>query len=478
MFAFVKYNLLKLFTVTHLFVVAIYLSFAWFLSTPNLDFSSVYNSLRLTKNYDLILFSVALLNYILFVNNHFRDELITESYNLLAVRLTNNEIFWGLILVYLIYFLVGFATPFYCTALFQQLYYAPSKVELSIFLLKILSILTSYLLFWTVFSLWLKLLFRNDIIELLIFVFVYCIFLVFNLLTSGLLFNQTWFIDNIFSSLSSGNWSEKMIIWLLFISISIVLGKHISRKLTRLNLIEKYKIGIFSTIAGKLKAFLSMHHYNMIGLSNQRILTFFTTIGFVFIVFLVQNKNFDLLLLGNLYIGVFVPVLFSFNQYYIIKIDKDAGMIHNNFLREIPYARIILFRWFILLLPQLLVALLLTLTLKVFIVQIHYSFVIYIILLNVLFSLINLCFSIATQEGMIANIFLLFFVYVQLREDTQNLINSNLFLKQLNIFYNLLQPEYVVELHYLFLIMAVVAFLLYSSIKMIGRLKYVSLSNS
>jgi len=430
--------------------------------------------LRLTKNYDLILFSIALLNYILFINVHFRDQLKGENYNLLALRLTNNEIFWGLVFVYMLYFVVGFAIPAYGCAFIQQLYYAPTKIDISIYLIKICSVVTSYLLFWTVFSLWLTILFRNDFIMLLIFIVVYFFSIVLNLLTNGLLFNQNWLIDSLNNGITLGNSMENIIIWLLFILTTILLGMYISRNLKKLSLVEKYKSGIFSMAAGKLKAFLSMHHYNMMGLSNQRIITFFIIIGFIFIILLVKNENTDLLLMGNLYVGVLVPILFSFNQYFLIKIDKDAGMVHNNFLREMSYARIILSRWLILLLPQLLMAVILTLILKIYITQIHFSFIIYIILLNIFFSLINLCFSIITQAGMAANLFLLFFVYVQLREDVQNLINSNFFLKKINVFYSLLHTDYIVGTYYLFLLLIVVMILIYLSKRMLDRIKYVN----
>lgn len=455
-----------------------YCSFAWFLSNPNFDFYSIYNSVKLTEKYDLILYSIGILNFILFINIHFRNELRKNYIDNLILRLSYVELFWGLVICYLLYFLLGLVIPIYGVALLQQLIYAPSNVNLGVFIIKILSGLTGYTLIWIVISLWLNIRFRNDLILLLLFAVIYGVSFIINLLTKGILFNQFWWIDTLGNRVIVVLPIESIFGWLNLITISILIGVYISKRLLIINLTELYRKGIFAKIAEKFKAYLSMYHYNMIGLLSQRIITFFSVIGLIFVIFLVQIKTANLMILANLYIGVFVPILFSFNQYHLIKIDKEAGMVHNNFLRDISYWKIIFNRWLIMLIPQLILAITFTSILKIYITQIQLSFIVYVLLLNIFCSILNLFISIFTQEGIVANLFLILFVYFQLREDVQNIIASNVWLKKLNIYFNLFDTNYKVEIYYLMLLTFIILMLFYFSKMILIRIKYVDLENS
>jgi len=478
MTAFIKYNLKKLFSLTHLFLIFIYCSFAWFLGDPHLDMLSIYNSLKLTGKYDIVLYSVVLLNFILFINIHFRNELKKDRRDNISLRLTNREILWGLTFCYLIYFLAGFVVPIYGTALIQQLYYAPGNVSILVFVIKIICGITGYTIFWITISLLLNIRFRNDTGVLLLFSIIYTASFIVNFLTKGLLFDQFWMIENVSNRAVIILAVYKGLAWLGFILLSILIINRISKSLNNIDLSLPYRKGIFSKTAEKLKAYLSMYHYNMIGLSNQRILTFFSFIGLIFIIALVQIKTADLLVMGNLYVGVFVPVMFSLNQYHLIKIDKDAGMVHNNFLRDLSYWKIIFNRWFILIIPQLIIAIIYTLILKVYVPQIQFSFFVYIILLNIFCSIFNLCISIFTQAGAAANLFLVFFIYLQLREDVQKVIVSNHFLNGINIYYDILHTGYKVEVKYIGLLVLTIGILVYSSKIFLSKIKYVDIENT
>jgi hypothetical protein len=153
-------------------------------------------------------------------------------------------------------------------------------------------------------------------------------------------------------------------------------------------------------------------------------------------------------------------------------------MVHNNFLRDISYWKIIFNRWLIMLIPQLILAITFTSILKIYITQIQLSFIVYVLLLNIFCSILNLFISIFTQEGIVANLFLILFVYFQLREDVQNIIASNVWLKKLNIYFNLFDTNYKVEIYYLMLLTFIILMLFYFSKMILIRIKYVDLENS
>lgn len=473
MINFIFFNLKNIFSFTHIFVLGIYFSFSWFLAKPPLDTSAIYNSQKLTLYYDTILMSLAFFNFLLFVITHFNREM--EKREIIGIRLSTKEIFWGLIISYLLFFFFGFVLPAYGIALIQQIIYAPLNINISIYFLKIISGLLGYTFLWIIISIWLFVKFRNDFTVLVIIVLLYLISLFVQFISNGLIFNQYW-INSIFTDNNSFYFIiTRIVAWFTVVLLSILLGNRIAKYLSQIEFAPPYRKGIFAKIANKCNAYLSMHHLNMMGLSSQKILILFSFIGFIFILFLIRNPQANLIIIAKIYLGAFIPILFSFNQYYLIKIDKEAGMVHNNFIRKISYTKIIFNRWLLLLIPQLLITLFFSLIISIFAQTLPFSFIIYILFLNVFCSLINLFFAVFTQTNSTANLFLLFFVYIQLRDDIQSFFISRNWLNKLNVFYTLLQENNNIPLEHWFIMIGLILVMIFLTVKSLRKINYADL---
>lgn len=445
MTSFIAHQLRSLFSPYHFLTVFVYLSFAWFLAHPLLDPSAVYSSSKLTSYYDAILMSLGILSFLLTALGHFRNALQRGRRELLAVRLSNNQIFWGLATSYIIFFLIGFSIPVYGAALIQQWVYAPDNVTYSVFLLKITSGFTGYVLFWLVVVLALFTKLRNDFTVLVIFVVAYGASFLLQFRLDGLAFDHFWFTSIWYGTTAS--WQAivgSSLAWLGILAAAFVIGNSIAKRLQHVELVEPFGTGVFVRLAKRLGSDLSMHHLKMMGLHNQKILTLFALVGLAFTLVLLTNPRGELIVFGKLYLGALLPILFSLNQYYIIQLDRDAGMVHNNFLRAMSYPHIVFHRWALLLVPQILVALSFSLLVMIVTGKLSMTFIAYLLLLNIFCSLFNLVFSVVTQSSGPANVILMLFIYVQLRQDVQDVFASLPLLNTFNLFYPLLQEQDVI----------------------------------
>lgn len=442
---FIAHQLRSLFSPYNFLIIFVYISFAWFLANPLLDPSAVYNSSKLTLYYDAILMSLGILSFLLTALGHFRNSFQRRRGELLAVRLSHTQIFWGLVTSYILFFFIGLSIPFYGAALTQQLVYAPGHVTYSVFLLKITSGFTGYVLFWLVATLALFTKLRNDFTVLVIFVVAYGASFILQFLLDGLAFDHFWLV--LIWQETKASWQASVgsfVAWLGILAVAYFIGNSIAKRLQHVELVESFKKGLFVRFSEKLGSHLSMHHLKMMGFQNQKILTLFALVGLAFTLVLLTNPRGELIVFGKLYLGALLPILFSFNQYYIIQLDRDAGMVHNNFLRAMSYPHIVFHRWALLLVPQILVALIFSLLIMVVTGKLSMTFIVYLLFLNIFCSLFNLVFSVLTQSSGPANVALLLFVYVQLRQDVQDFFASHSLLSTFNLFYPLLQEENVV----------------------------------
>jgi len=446
---FVLYQLKNLFSLNHFLIIVLYSSFAWFLSQPTLDPAAIYSSRKLTAYYDIILLSFGMLSFILAVIDHFQNNLQQSSSVLAGCRLSKNQIMWGLISSYMVFFLIGFSIPMYFIALMQQWFYAAEQIHIEVFLLKPWVVIHGYVFFWLIVSLALIIRFRNQFIVLMIFTTLYGLSYILSFVLHGMVFNQHWFVSIYFND--TALWQNIVLEvsgYVASLGTALCIGTSIARRLHEIELLDPFRIGLFARFAEQINAFLSMHHLRMMGFGSQKILSLFSFIGLAFTLVLVTLHSGELIVFGKIYIGALLPVLFSFNQYYIIQLDRDAGMIHNNYLRLLSYSYIIFHRWALLLIPQIVVTLSCSLVILIVTGKLSYAFVVYLLLINVFCSLFNLMSSIVTKSVGTANLLLLLFVYIQLRQDVQDFIFSLPLVNHINIFYPLLQESNLISSSY------------------------------
>jgi len=393
---------------------------------------------------------------------------------MLATRLSGNEIVTALVTSYLVFFSVGFGLVGYCVAFCQQFVLASHTVNWTVFVLKALDGIFGFGLFWIIVGAWVVVRIRNEFTALFTLTVLYAISQIANFATRGALFDQLWlaraFLDE---NLSGG--VQAGCLWLISVGAAVAVGRFLGGQISQVEFSEPYHEGILARMSRLLGLDLSMHHYKMMGLTSQKILMIFSAAWLILIIALARNPVADLSVLTKLYLGAVLPLMFSFNQYFLVKIDIDAGMTHNNFLRQLSYARIVFNRWLALLIPQLLVAVLSCVILSVTVTPLPLSFVVYVLVLNVFCSIANFFFAVSTQTNAIANLFLFFFVYLQLREDMQATVFSRPWLRQLNVFSPLLQDGYAISWSQWITVSGVVLLICVLTNLQLGRIRYVDL---
>jgi hypothetical protein len=475
MIPFIRYNLKQLFTIQHAFILIIYFAFAWFLSDPTSMSQVIYNSRSLTDQYDLILLSFVFMNFLLFVVANFKSELSKGKKDLLLTKLTAEKLILGFVISYSIYWAVGFALPSCLTALFQQWYYAAQCITLDVFAEKYFCSVVGYPFFLIACALLLFSVMKNEFLFLIASTLLYGCFHLASFVSHGMLFNYFWLDDIVLAGRTGFELSAILISLAVSFAIAIALIAALARKIRTVTFSEKLNNGMLVQITRALKTELSMYHYKMLGLSSSKVLYFFAFLGLLLVISLVKVNTGDFRPLVHLYIGAFLPCLFAFNQYNIIKIDLDADMLHNNFLRKMPYFRIILNRWLIVLIPQLAVISAYFLILSRFDASINFPFYVYTILLSLLFSLINLYSALIAKTAMTANLFLLFAIYIQLRDDVQSALSMNGMVTDVNIFYSFFNNT-ILPWHWIIVTGAIVL-LSYASIRHLKGIKYGSVRN-
>ncbi|HEX2962009.1 MAG TPA: hypothetical protein VHO43_09480, partial [Ignavibacteriales bacterium] len=211
-------------------------------------------------------------------------------------------------------------------------------------------------------------------------------------------------------------------------------GFIISRRLTEYDYNEKISGGIFPYIAHKLRFVLSEFHYKMLGLKTQSLYLIFGLLGFAFVLSLTAGMGANNTVISKIYVAVFFPLLFSFNQYNLLAVDIESGMIVTNILRKTSYSRIVMNRWFTMLLPQIVLAVMFSSFIRSSISGLSISFLALVLVLNLLFSSMNFSLSVFFMKPGFANFIVGFIAYLMLREDVQNIVSSNTIMSYVNIF--------------------------------------------
>ncbi len=474
--SFIHFNLRSLFTKTFPIIIFIYLSFAWFLNNRNLNPASFDSSSNITEPYDMVLLSIMFLNYVLLIIQHFNKEIDKKRYTIVRTRISEAQFMGGLFAAYICFYIVGFILPAYLTAFVQQFIFSPGNIEYGVFVSKSLSIAFSLPLIWLTIAISLYLKYRDSFIVIVIVLIIYAVSISINLLTNGLIFDHLWIYKIINQNYSYSRLILIFFGWIFLLLTSLGFASKISKRIKPDTGIGSYKHSFLSKLAERFSLDMVRYHIKMMGRANQKIFTVFLLIGLLLLIPTLKNANANLLILGKIYVGTFIPLLFAFNQYYIIQIDRDAGMLHNNFLRMTKFSTIVFHRWFLLITPQLITVLIFVSIFSIVVYPFHITLYIYILLLCSCLSLVNLLFAVVSKNNNAANLIVFFFVYLQLRDDVRESFFIMPFLKKLNVFEPLLQLGNTTIPSEPFLVLSLILLIIFVTIKIfLGKVEYVAL---
>jgi hypothetical protein len=477
--AYIVHTLRSLLTPTYASVVMVYLAFAWFLASPDLDARVVRSTQRLMETYELVLMSVMMANYLLFVMLHFAGEWRRGYRDMLATRLTCGEMFWSLVVAYGAFFLVGFLIPTYAMALIQQYSYSPGTIRGGVFLTRTLGSLFGYTFCWLIVSLWCVVHFRNRIVGFLVVLTAYATMQFASLLSQGRIFDQYW-ITSLFKLDSAGGVAFTVGSWVIAgVVAPLLLGGALVARLREYDPVDPFQPGVLSRVARLCGADFSAYHLRMMGLMSQKILILFALLGMGLLIPLVSRPDAQLRTVVTIYIGAFVPLVLSLNHFSIIQVDRESGMLHNMFLRKTPYVRVVLNRAIILQLPVLFVQTLLLVIMHFTVEPVGLPFVLFVFGLSCMYGAVNLFMAILTMKSSVANLVLLFGVYVFLRDDVQGLIKRYPSLDAANPFSPLLvNGTLTVGWMQWCVVLGVLAVFIAGTVVVLGRLRYAEMSSS
>ena len=192
----------------------------------------------------------------------------------------------------------------------------------------------------------------------------------------------------------------------------------------------------------------------------------------ILIVVVNQLLKYQISQLVNLFIMIAIPFVFSLNQSFIFKIDHDAGMKESIVLKSSSYIKIILNRWLVLVLIQIFVQLAGIIIVHFYSHSLPAVYTIYILLLGILISLINLFVNVSTRSIGLANILLFIMIYIQLNEDIVLVVEKYTFLSIVHFIY----PEVsLIDMHMCFLVFLFIGVLLIITSTIIQLTKYAHL---
>ncbi|MGE5682014.1 MAG: hypothetical protein ACM34K_14185, partial [Bacillota bacterium] len=315
MFGFISNSLKQMLNFTYLSLLFLYGLICWMIADLSIKSHGLISGKEILKSYDPIILFLVLINCIYFIITHFRETLNGKMRDVQLVRLGKYKFFWGLIASYFIYFVVFNVMPLYLTAFVQNMVNGAAAFHLSDYLIAAVS--TALRIgFWpialsVILIVWIK----NDLMTLIVWTIVYLIITAISAI-SGLY------------RTGSGNTplsAVPLVVNTVIFLFTLAGGFLISRRLTEYEYNEKISGGIFPYIAHKLGFVLSEFHYKMIGLKTQSLYLIFGLLGFVFVLSLISGMGANSTVISKMYVAVFFPLLFSFNQYNLLAVDIESG---------------------------------------------------------------------------------------------------------------------------------------------------------
>ena len=221
-----------------------------------------------------------------------------------------------MIISYFFYVIVFFVLPLYVAAVLQQTLHGVSEISLSVYLnsyfTAALRIGVWSVLFPAVLIVWIK----NDLLTLITWGLIY------------LLVSFAYSFSDMYTTVNGNNIIQNIpfILFAVTNGLAVLSGIFLCRRLAEYKYGEKISGGVFSSIAGLLKLDLAKFHYRMLGLKTQNLFLIFGSLGFVLVLTLLKGMDANSVVISKIYVAVFFPLLFSFNQYDLIKIDTESGM--------------------------------------------------------------------------------------------------------------------------------------------------------
>jgi hypothetical protein len=412
--AFAVVALRRLWSWSHAAVIALYCSLAWFLvgAEPTI----IFRSELVFGIYDGILQTFGLLTCILAVLGHWQQELQPSNREMLRLRLGDAGVIGGLVLGYWLFWVTACVVPMILVAAVQQVLAGVMYLSSAVMVQYACSaIFTGFAMLWILSAIGIYNARRSVPLTLIAVAALLLVVSIIKSFSGGLLFDGLW-IEH--PSVVG------MLIWLLAMASVAVLLYGFQRRLAVLVVSDAFGRGLSVALFEHLGWTLAVFHARLLTMSHALVLALLSGGGLAVILPLLrQHPSFSAM--ANVYLGALVPLMFALRMNVIVEVDKCAGMMESLHLAHHEYWRIVLHRWFVLVLPVVVSLAVFGILLWLF--TPHYSLgnIAYTVMLGVVWQALGLALTLWMPRSGAWQIAFVLIVYIQLREDVQTFVHAS-----------------------------------------------------
>jgi|GEM_PF-3911964 len=405
----------RLWSLSHLAAIALYCSLAWFL--VGLEPTTIFRTDLVCEHYNFLLQTFGLLTCVLAIVEHWKDELRPDRRDLMRLRLGNTGVVLGLFCSYWCFWVCAAVLPMMLTAAVQQILAGVQYIDVIILLHYLCaSAFTGFAPLWLAFSLAIFTMRRNEPLTVFALLLVIAGAAVLKQVSCGLLFDSLWL--------------EHPSVWLALFwcsslgSIAMIIFRF-QRRIETLSLDDTLGRGLSTQLFALVRWNMSAFHARLLNMSHALVLALFSVLGLMVIIPLVRQSP-SFAQMANIYLGAFVPLLFGLYVGSVVEVDTKANLAETIRSRSQAYWRIVLNRWCVLLLPMAVTTIGLGAALWVWTPYYAIGMVVYCVLLGVVWQAIALAVSLMVRRSGAWQIVLSLLVYIQLRDDVQQAMNTSL----------------------------------------------------
>jgi hypothetical protein len=408
----------RLASLSHLAVMALYCSAAWFL--VELEPTTIFRTELVCAQYDLFLQTFGLLTCVLAIIVHWKDELRSDKRDILRLRLGNAGLVMSLFAAYWCFWSCFCVVPFMATALVQQALVGWQYVSVHTLLLYgVSAACIGFTPLWLVFGLVMFSWRRNESLTLFVLLLILIVAAFVNRATEGMVLNGLWIAQP--STIQAVIWMVSLVV------VAGILG-WFQRRLDVLSLDDVLSGGVLPRLLRALGQPLAALHARLLNMSHAVVIAFFSALGLAVILSLLRQQA-SFVVMANIYLGAFVPLLFALRTDSILSIDSSAELYDTIRLRTRVYWQTILSRWCVLSIPMILTVWLFGMVLWVLTPHYTLRYALYCTVLALAWQSLALLFALLLRRGGAWQIVFSLAVYLQLRDDVQHIIGQTIFQK-------------------------------------------------
>ncbi len=419
MSAIIRNEIRHLLNPLYIIITAAILLFTWRICLPPFDNKAIYDTSQLIRNYEFIMSSIGLFSFFVLLLKHFRKINNNSNRYLLSLRISGREYFFGLYILYYAFFFIAFIIPANLSALIQQLIFAPQQIEPEYYFYSMVGHFFSFYHIVIFVAIIIVHQINDDFLAQILFLLFQILLIIFSAITGMNIFSTRIHLLQFYANPDQFPVTGILLFWVICSVTIIIIGFNYSKSLLYKFNRTNFKTNIISKWMNRCYLYVTAHHTEMMNMGPQKTISVCIFIGLFMLLGVNHSMQNQLLDSVYLYVYLVIPIIFTFNQSFILKIDQYTGMRESIVLKSRNYSSIILNRWLVLVTIQIIVQFIAILVIYLFTGFWEIYHTLCVILFGIIISLFNLLVNAITWSNGTANLILIFLIYIQLNEKTR-----------------------------------------------------------